>query len=178
MGKRSEFDRIPRDFYPTPPAGVEPLLPHLQKWDVRQFCEPCAGDGQLIDTLEQAGLMCCYKSDIEPRRSDIVQHDALELEEMKILEADAIITNPPWRRDLLHLMIEYFMSLKPTWLLFDADWIHTKQARELISYCRLIVSVGRVKWVPDSKHVGKDNVCWYYFTKYMQTKETEFIGRQ
>ena len=84
MGKRSEFDRITRDFYPTPPAAVEPLLPHLQKWDVRQFCEPCAGDGQLIDTLEQAGLMCCYKSDIEPRRSDIVQHDALELEEMKI----------------------------------------------------------------------------------------------
>ena len=114
MGKRSEFDRIPRDFYPTPPSAIKPLLPYLHNADVKLFCEPCAGDGQLIDMLELAGLMCCYKSDIEPRRSDIVQHDALELEEMKILEADAIITNPPWRRDLLHLMIEYFMSLKPT----------------------------------------------------------------
>jgi len=42
----------------------------------------------------------------------------------------------------------------------------------------MIVSVGRVKWIPDSKHTGKDNVCWYLFTKYMQTKQTEFIGRQ
>ena len=178
MGKRSEFDRIPRDFYPTPPSAIKPLLPYLHNADVKLFCEPCAGDGQLIDMLELAGLMCCYRSDIEPRRSDIVQHDALDLDEMKILEADAIITNPPWRRDLLHPMIEYFMSLKPTWLLFDADWMHTKQASELITYCRLIVSVGRVKWIPDSKHVGKDNVCWYLFTKYMQTKQTEFIGRQ
>ena len=29
MGKRSDFERIPRDFYPTPYKAVLPLLPHL-----------------------------------------------------------------------------------------------------------------------------------------------------
>ena len=29
MGKRSDFERKPRDFYPTPMEAVEPLLEHL-----------------------------------------------------------------------------------------------------------------------------------------------------
>ena len=29
MGKRSNFERNPRDFYPTPKEAVIPLLPHL-----------------------------------------------------------------------------------------------------------------------------------------------------
>ena len=39
MGKRSSFERIPRDFYPTPFAAVPPLIPHLR--GVRTFAEPC-----------------------------------------------------------------------------------------------------------------------------------------
>ena len=35
MGKRSSFERIPRDFYPTPEAAVPPLLPFLR--GVRTF---------------------------------------------------------------------------------------------------------------------------------------------
>ena len=50
-----------------------------------------------------------------------------------------------------------------TWLLFDADWIHTKQSIQFQHMLRSVVSVGRVKWIPDSKSVGKDNCCWYYF---------------
>ena len=177
MGKRSDFPRIERDFYPTPIEAVKPLLLHLQEPSVTTFCEPCAGNGQLKDILELSGLFCQYASDIEPRRGDVEKVDALELDEMKILECDAIITNPPWKRALLHPMIEYFISLKPTWLLFDADWMHTRQSSELIQFCRKIVSVGRVKWIPDSKHTGKDNVCWYFFNKYQQTRNAMFIGR-
>jgi len=29
MGKRSSFERAPRDFYPTPAEAVTPLLAHL-----------------------------------------------------------------------------------------------------------------------------------------------------
>jgi hypothetical protein len=31
MGKRSSFERIPRDFYQTPEAAVPPLLPFLRE---------------------------------------------------------------------------------------------------------------------------------------------------
>ena len=30
MGKRSNFPRVPRDFYPTPFEAVPPLVPHLR----------------------------------------------------------------------------------------------------------------------------------------------------
>jgi hypothetical protein len=50
MGKRSSFERIPRDFYPTLAAAVPPLIPHLR--GVRTFAEPCSGDGALVRHLE------------------------------------------------------------------------------------------------------------------------------
>ena len=43
MGKRSDFERKPRDFYPTPIEAVEPLVEHLPK--TFDFAEPCAGNG-------------------------------------------------------------------------------------------------------------------------------------
>jgi hypothetical protein len=38
------------------------------------------------------------------------------------------------------------------------------------------VSIGRVKWVEDSKGSGKDNSCWYLFD-YHHRGPTEFYGR-
>ena len=73
-------------------------------------------------------------------------------------------------------MIEHFKSLKPTWLLFDADWMHTRQSREYIKYCSMIVSVGRIKWFGNM--TGKDNCAWYLFiSKYEPFYSTEFYGR-
>lgn len=175
MGKRSSFERIPRDFYPTPESAVLPLLPHLAAgtW----FCEPCAGDGALVRHLEQAGHCCTYASDIEPRGQSIARLDAADLtEKHQWMRWDVIITNPPWSRDILHPLISHLSALKPTWLLFDADWMHTKQAGPFMPLLRKIVSVGRVKWIPDSPFTGKDNCCWYFFDANSQAP-AEFVGR-
>ena len=45
MGKRSNFERIERDYYPTPYEAVLPLIPHLKRHGIETFAEPCAGDG-------------------------------------------------------------------------------------------------------------------------------------
>ena len=45
VGKRSNFERKPRDYYPTPIDAVIPLIKHLPKKGL--FAEPCAGDGRL-----------------------------------------------------------------------------------------------------------------------------------
>ena len=58
-------------------------------------------------------------------------------------QCEYIITNPPWNRKILHPMIEHFADFKPTWLLFDADWMHTKQSTPYLSILkRLLVLVG------------------------------------
>lgn len=174
MGKRSNFKRVPRDFYPTPEAAVLPLLPHLGKRF--PFVEPCAGDGQLVDILDRNGFRCMYNGDIEPQRTSIDVCDATS-DHFPIGRSRFIfITNPPWNRKILHPIIENLSSQAPTWLLFDADWMHTKQAIPYLKWCAMIVSVGRVKWIPDSKMTGKDNCAWYLFKQNRTTTGTEFHG--
>lgn len=164
MGKRSSFERKERDFYPTPKEAVLPLLPWLGRGI--DFSEPCCGELDLVNHLEEAGHNCVFYSDIERGL------DALEIPEF---DGDFLITNPPWDRSILHPMIEHFRNRIYTWLLFDADWMHTKQASPYLKHCSQIISVGRVKWIPDSKYTGKDNCAWYLFGP--DEYETHFIGR-
>ena len=164
MGKRSDFERIEDDFYPTPYEAVLPLLPFLHPGTV--FAEPCAGDMSLVEHLCKNGHTCTWASDKidrSDRLCDVI--DALSLTD-QIKRQDYIITNPPWDRSILHKMIKHFVEYNTAWLLFDADWMHTKQATEYIDkYCTKIVSVGRVKWIADSDSTGMDNACWYQFLK-------------
>jgi hypothetical protein len=174
MGKRSDFPRRDRDYYPTPFEVAEPLFPFLK--DVSTFVEPMSGDGSLVRHLETTHMECLWSSDIEPQDKGIKKQDAFTIEEPSIMEADVIITNPPWTRPILHKAIEYFINMKPTWLLFDHDWTCTKQSAPLMRYCRKIISVGRVKWIPGTKHTSKDSVCWYLFTK-QDSGAPRFYGR-
>ncbi len=84
-------------------------------------------------------------------------------EPLELYPIDAIISNTPWERDILHPMIRRFMTIAPTWLLFEADWAFTRQANEFMANCSHIVAVGRAKWVPGSDHSVKDNCAWYRF---------------
>jgi len=170
MAKRSDFKRVERDFYPTPKAAVLPLLPHLKANS--KFFEPCAGDGRLIRHLEEEGHICKYACDIEPLDHRVCKRDALDV---KFVSADYVITNPPWNRKILHPIIEHYANMVPTWLLADADWAHTKQSSRYMSMCSKIVSIGRVKWIEDSKMTGKDNAAWYLFEP--DANPTIFVGR-
>lgn len=173
MGKRSNFDRVERDFYPTPIEAVRPLVPHLHRAKF-YFTEPCAGDGRLATHIKAlTGGVCERMSDIEPRGSGIAKADALlEVDEM----AAMFITNPPWDRAILHPLILKLSDIAPTWLLFDADWMHTKQAAPFMPRLRKVVSIGRVKWIEGSKMTGKDNCCWYLFST-PEDEPTQFFGR-
>lgn len=177
MGKRSNFERVERDFYPTPIEAVRPLLPHLLP--KTRFIEPCAGDGALISHLERYGYECAMAWDIEPKRQDIWKLNALtEIARASLSYDDfsCFITNPPWDRRVLHPLILHLSTQAPTWLLFDADWAHTRQAIHYLPRLRKIVAVGRVKWIPDSPFTGKDNCAWHLFDN-KEDGGTLFFGR-
>lgn len=172
MGKRSNFERVERDYYPTPLEAVKPLFNHLP--NKFNFTEPCAGDGRLVNHIEQNTKGICTDAyDIEPRNNKVRIGNALD---NHVVNSDFFITNPPWDRKLLHPIIEHLSLIQPTWLLFDADWMHTKQSSELIKKCVKIVSIGRVKWIENSKMTGKDNCCWYLFDANFNG-DIKFIGR-
>lgn len=174
MGKRSNYERKDRDFYPTPYEAVVPLLPHLI--GETRFCEPCAGAGDLVDHLTSRGHICARARDIEPQREDIDKKDALTTLTGNI---DCFITNPPWSRPFLHDLIAFLSAQHPTWLLFDSDWMHTKQSIPYMPWCKAIVSVGRVSWMQNGNS-GMDNCCWYLFSQNAEILDfpIKFYGRQ
>jgi hypothetical protein len=159
MGKRSNYEHHPNDFYATPRAAVLPLLPHLR--GIKTFAEPCAGEGDLVRHLESFGLRCVYQGDIATGQ------DALALTIADCNDADAIITNTPYdtdhRRKLMHAMIRHFQQIAPTWLLLHLDWASDKQASPYLLHCSDIVVIGRVKWIKGTKGGGMENFAWYRF---------------
>jgi hypothetical protein len=166
MGKRSDFPRRPQDDYATPLAALEPLLPHLYR--EAPIIEPCPGARVLHKHLEEAGFLVAnceedariHEYGMSPWGKDFI-----------------FVTNPPWTRAILHPIIENLSNQATTWLLFDADWMHCKQAIPYLPRLRQVVSVGRVKWIPDSLYVGKDNACWYRFGTPSEFVVTRFFGR-
>jgi len=172
MGKRSDFKRRKNDAYDTPYKAVLPLIPYLIPEST--YVEPCAGKLQLVGHLDGEGFQCVEAFDIKPRAKRIIKMDALNIQRDQINGADYIITNPAWTRQLLHPMITRFRKLTTTWLLFDADWAHTKQATPYLPYCSMIVSVGRISWMENGVS-GKDNCAWYRFG--LDKTETIFKGR-
>lgn len=161
VGKRSDFTRRKNDLYRTwDVRALPPLLPFLSR--NTRFVEPCAGDGVLVDQLVAAGHDCVFASDISPGRSDIVQADVFEEVWSNL---DCFITNPMWTRALLHPLIIHLSDQAPTWLLFDANWAFSQQARIFSRRCRKIVAGARVKWIENSEWDAKDDLAWYLFTE-------------
>jgi len=161
MGKRSNFEKLEKDAYQTiDPRSVIALKSYLPKCT---YYEPCVGDGNLIEQLKP--FSCVGKSDIEKDARSYI-YDT---------HAEYFITNPPWSRPLLHPIIDNLRLQAPTWLLFDADWMHTKQSSPYMKYCKTIISVGRLIWIPNTTMTGKDNCAWYLFVNH--TTKTDFVGR-
>lgn len=177
MGKRSNFTRRPKDKYHTfDRRAAAALAPHVP-WGVK-YWEPCAAAGDLVDILSPFGFQCMAATDIAPESEGVYRLDALTVTASDVASTGAthIITNPVWSRPVLHQMIMQFSDILPTWLLFDADWIHTKQSAKHLSRCRKVVSVGKLRWIKGTPHDSKDNCAWYLFDA-KQSGPIEFVGR-
>lgn len=174
LGKR-KFKRVSKDFYPTPLKALEPLLPFLEK--NLKYCEPCAGAYDLVNNLQQLrpDIECKYAFDIFPQHNNIIQKSALFIKDEDIGDIDCFITNPPFKWEMFEPIAEHLISLRPTWFLIPADYMHNKRMSKLMERCKLVVSVGRIKWFEGSKATSTDNFCWYLFDKFIT--DTKFIAR-
>lgn len=164
MGKRSNFPKIPKDAYMTfDPRATKPLMDHLVVHMPISYYEPCVGNRDLINLL--SSFDCVGNSDAE-LDARTTQYDT---------NADYFITNPPWTRKILHPIIDNLRLQRPTWLLFDAAWMFTAQSASYMQYCKTIIAVGRLRWIPGTSMDGKDDCAWYLFDKNPQ--QTVFIPR-
>lgn len=165
MGKYSNFERAPRDFYPTPLEAMAGLLHHLPSTRFTYY-EPCAGDGAMVRNMEIAvpQAVLVGASDIHPLDKGIERVDILKERPVGMVMADCVITNLPWRRDLLHPLIERIAEMLPMWTLLDSNWINTQGGAEIFQrYCVCVQPIGRLKWIEGSKDTGKQDVSWMLF---------------
>lgn len=176
MGKRDndKFDRKPRDFYATiDPAAVNALVDHLPLPCV--FIEPCAGAADLIKELERhTGVTCNMACDVEPQTSSVWKTDCLDIKGVAPV-VNCFITNPPYSWDMLKPILDHLPTLRPTWLLLPADYMHNVRMGPYMAKCERVVSVGRLYWEPNKKK-GVDNYAWYKFVN--EPVETVFHGRK
>jgi hypothetical protein len=169
MGKRSHFPRRPKDSYDTPSQAVAPLL-HWLSPSV-SFVEPCAGDGFLAGHLKRAGHICIGAFDLP---------DDARSKTYDVPAGAVFITNPPYwgcSADLNPLIVN-LSNQAPAWLLLPGDWPYNVSSAVLLrERARLIVAVGRVKWIPGSEFTAMDNCAWILFERLGAWATTRFVGR-
>ena len=190
MAKRSNYERIDRDYYRTwDPRAYPPILAHLAP--ETRFEEPCAGDGVMVDALESFGHICVKASDIEPQRKSILKRDSFTITESN---ADFFITNHPYNgkryirinehetrpnpnHDLGTRILLHLSMIKPTSSLLPADYAHNSYFTQFKDQLVRVVSVGRLKLIEGSKSAGNDNYAWYLLDKPMPNRQTTFHMR-
>jgi hypothetical protein len=153
---RNRYERSPRDFYRTPMRSTVQLIPHLRAAGVREFCEPCVGEGDLVRHLESFDLRCVYQGDIATGQDalDIASFDAPP------------ITNPPF--SILLPLLDHFLRAAPfTWLLLYADFAHKNYGRPYLPHCSDIVVAGRTAWFGEG--TGTEEICWFRFDREHRT---------
>jgi hypothetical protein len=176
MGKREEvkFEKKPRDSYFTiDPVAVRTLSNHLRPNTF--FVEPCAGAGDLVNSLQDLGHVCCGAYDIEPQVNWVVQRNCLTLDKESLWGSEMFVSNPPFTWSVLQPLMAHMINILPTWLLLPADFMHNVRMGPYMKQCEKVVSIGRLFWEPN-KVKGVENFCWYLFDKDYKGP-TEFIGR-
>ena len=94
---KDNWERVPRDYYPTPPETTQALVDYLAPLGKLRVLEPCCGEGHIARVLGAAGHEVTA-SDIRHTGYgtggvDYLKHPEAAADEY---EYDAVITNPPF----------------------------------------------------------------------------------
>lgn len=94
---KDNWERVPRDYYPTPPETTQALVDFLAPLGRLRVLEPCCGEGHIARVLEAAGHDV-VASDIRDTGYGEGGVDYLAKPEAPddAYEFDAVITNPPF----------------------------------------------------------------------------------
>lgn len=174
MGKRSSFEKRGRDYYWTPLEPIRPLVPYLLG---QQYAEPCVGGGDLVKGINHLTFRlpnkprCGFASDLQPDTPRLAvnvptlsytQRDARSLLPADLIGIDCIVTNPPFTWDVLSVLLEVWIDLKPTWLLLPSDMANNVRFARFMGFCSDIIPVGRISWMENGQS-GMENYSWYMF---------------
>lgn len=98
------------DFYPTPQDVILTMLEGVTIHD-KVILEPSAGKGDIMDFLNDNGakevLFCEVNEDLQKisqHKGRFLKSDFLDLESSEVSHIDLIVMNPPFSKDLEHIL--------------------------------------------------------------------------
>jgi hypothetical protein len=158
------YERREQNFYPTPDWPTEALLRriHLPK----KIWEPCCGDGAMARVLEAHGHHVVG--------TDLIDRDYGEGGRDFMMESrlpdgvTAIVTNPPYGRDLLPKLVDHALDLtRPVGgmvaLLMNVQWQTGKTDRASLrmpAFDASVILTDRIRFIPDTDERPGENHCW------------------
>src|SRR4051812_18010510 len=171
LGGARGFEREKDDFYPTPPALIEPLVARWRAQFDEGVWEPACGDGAICKVLEKHRIPSVGSDLVDrgygtPRRDFLLEHKVPD-------GLDALITNPPF--SLWRQFAERALSLDLGFvaLLGRLQLLEGKRMSALFQQTRLsevMVSAGRVNMLPsgavDKGFNGMIAWAWFVWVPY------------
>jgi hypothetical protein len=177
VGKHEvSYDRVSRDFYPTPPWPTQALTSYVPVAGKRVW-EPAAGRGDMATALEAAGASV-YATDIEDRGYTKLDRVLDFLDQPPVdLRFGAIITNPPYgaRNTLavkfVELSLERIGDSGLVAMLLPSDFDAAAGRRSLFKDCPAfaakIVLTKRIVWFTREQggESPKENHAWFVWRR-------------
>lgn len=177
--RNSEYARIERDAYQTPPHVTEYLLPHIPE-EIGLIWEPAYGKGQMADVLARRGPV--YGTDIDPACApcgepvdfllDNGEEFCRQIKMQTSKRRAGIITNPPYIH-AAEFCRRALQLTEPHWgfvaMLLKTDFDHAVTRKDLFAdhpaWAKRIVLTKRIRWfepVPGEKSSGpSENHAWF-----------------
>ena len=136
-GGNTAFNRIERDYYPTPPEATQALLNFLEIPKNMIIWEPACGKGHMVDVMKNNGYQVIG--------TDIISGTDYLTEPLPL--CDWIITNPPFNQsqEFIERSIEHG---KPFAFLLKSQYWHARKRYDLF-YQHNPQYVLPLTWRPD-----------------------------
>lgn len=186
MGKHEiGYERVERDFYPTPAWVTAALAEHVALTGLHVW-EPACGTGSMAEALCAAGATVCA-TDIEDRGYDKIDLILDFTAPPPRMFYDGICTNPPYglRNKLAERFIELGLERIPDdgflALLLPNDFDSAKSRRHLFADCpsfsAKIVLTRRIVWFEhDQRAAPKENHSWFVWRKSYRLQPVILYG--
>jgi hypothetical protein len=153
--RNSEYARMERDEYLTPPWCVHAVVPHLVR--PTKVWEPANANGQMAAALRECGLQV-MESDIADGTDFLAEQDARG--------ADCICTNPPYsdaQRFIEHALVLMSPCRGIVAMLLRTDFDHAKTRQHLFypPFARKLALTKRIVWFEPKKASPSENHAWF-----------------
>ena len=144
MSKRSNFDKVPKEFYRSiDPKIGQALAPYVRGLT---YASPCYGEGDLEDQLMDVAT-CKWRSDIRETVGCSEVMPVSSIKEEYLEGVDCIIENPPFSKDALLPILDHLLPMgKPMWLLLPWDHLQNGYMKPYVKYMQCAVPLGRLYW--------------------------------